>query len=391
LVVSGPMRLFTILLSSALLAACGDSKKNTGTDGAAPLDGSSSPDGADAAALPTPIALGMGYNADLAVDSAGTAYIAWVGPESNETSLQFCRLPRGATTCDVRVAITAEGTSLSRPFVVVQGMSVQVLSYRYAVSGEAFTAVFLFSSSNGGASFDAGRRVGTAPFTAAALGPGRMVSLVTHANTTGMLYQAVPLDGSAAAATTAAVLSTTHLYSGAVGLDGTTPVAAFATGAGEAQVRSYLGTGDPNTAASWSPARDIGKADRMHLAGGTRGLFLLAQGAAGLEVRQYDAAAGFGTATSIPDGTGEYAHAHMIQDATGRLHVLWPRIEGTGFFLYHARSGDGVAWQTVALTKDEGFDGVRVALAADQIGLAVWTTAPAGTRTVHAVAVRGAP
>jgi hypothetical protein len=386
------MRLFTILLSSVLLVACGDSKKTTGTDAAVPGDGGN-PDGPTTgdAALPTPIALGMGYNAGLAVDTAGTAYIAWVGPENNVTSLQFCRLPRGATTCDVRMPITAEGTSLSRPFVVVDGMSVQVLSYRYDVSGGTFSTVFLFSSTNGGTSFDAGRRVGTAPFTAAALGPGRTISLATHAYMNGMVYQAVPLDGSAAAATTEAVLSTTHPYSGAVGLDGTTPVVAFATGAGEAQVRSYLGTGDPNTAASWSPARDIGRADRMHLAGGSRGLFLLAQGAAGLEVRKYDAAAGFGAATSIPNGTGEYAQSHMVQDATGRLHVLWPRIEGTGVYLYHARSVDGVAWQTVALTKDEGFDGVRVALATDQIGLAVWTTAPAGAQTIHAVAVRGAP
>ena len=382
------MRLHLILLWSALLAACGDSSNSSPTpDGAAPIDGGSNPDGA---VLPTPIALGPGNNAGVAVDSAGAAYVAWVGPESNVTSLQFCRLPRGATVCDVRLAITAEGTSLSRPFVVVEAMSVQVLSYRYGLTGSPFSAVFLFSSTDGGRSFDAGRRVGTAPFTTAALGPGRTISLATHAYQNGMVYQAVPLDGSAAAATTEAVLSTTHPYSGAVGLDGTTPVVAFATGAGEAQVRSYMGTGDPNTATTWSPPRDIGKGDRMHLAGGPRGLYLMSQGSAGLELRRYQAGT-FGAAMPIPNGTGEFAHAHLVQDATGRLHALWPRIEAGGAFLYHARSGDGVTWQTGQVTKDDGFDGVRLALAPDQIGVAVWATAPAGTTSIHAVAVRGAP
>jgi hypothetical protein len=383
------MRLHLILLSSALLVACGDSKKNPpspdGGDG--PSDGAGN---ADAAVLPTPIALGAGYNAGVAVDTAGAAYVAWVGPESNTTSLQFCRLPRGATTCDVKLAITAEGTSLSRPFVVVEAMSVQVLSYRYNLAGGSFSAVFLFSSTDGGRTFDAGRRVGTAPFTTAALGPGRTISLATHAYQNGMVYQAVPLDSGAAAATTEAVLSTTPPYSGAVGLDGTTPVVAFATAAGEAQVRSYMGTGDPNAATSWSPPLDIGKGDRMHLAGGSKGLFLLSQGAAGLEVRKYQAGS-FGAAASIPDGTGEYAHAHLVHDATGRLHAVWPRIEGTGVYLYRATSADGVTWQNGQLAKDDGFDGVRVALAPDQIGLAVWATAPAGASSIHAVAVRPAP
>jgi hypothetical protein len=271
-------------------------------------------------------------------------------------------------------------------------MSVQVVSYRYGLTGAAFSAVFLFTSNDGGRIFDSGRRVGTVPFSAAALGPGRTVSLVTHAYMNGMVYQAVPLEPGAAAATTEAVLSTTHPYSGAVGLDGTTPVVAFASGAGDAQLRSYLGTGDRNTADSWSPARDIGKGDRMHLAGGARGLFLLAQGAAGLEVRRY-AAGIFGSATQIPNGTGELAQAHMVQDATGRLHVLWPRIEADGVYLNQAVSDTGMVWQTGPVTVDEGFEGVRMALAPDQVGIAVWGTSAgsAASSSVHALAVRASP
>jgi hypothetical protein len=382
-------RLLVFLLSPALLAACGGGSQNNPAtpDGGVALDGGSNPDGAS---LPRPIAVGSGYNAGVTVDPAGTAYIAWVGPESNVTTLQFCRLPRGATACDARGMIAAEGTSLSRPFLVVEGMTVQVLSYRYGLTGADFSSVFLFTSSDGGRTFGAGRRVGTAPFTAAALGPGRTISLTTHAYQEGMVYQAVPLDPGAPAATTEAVLSTTHPYSGAVGLEGTTPVVAFASGSGDAQVRSYLGTGDQNVAASWSPAREIGKGDRMHLAGGSKGLFLLAQGSAGLEVRRY-AGGAFGAATQIPNGTGELAQAHMVQDATGRLHVLWPRIEASGVFLNRAASDTGMAWQTGLVTMDEAFDGVRIALAPDQVGVAVWSTSASAAASVHVVAVGASP
>jgi hypothetical protein len=384
-------RLFLVLISPALLAACGGGSGNNSAnpDGAPAADGGSNPDGVS---LPRPIAIGSGYNVGVTVDPAGTAYIAWVGPESTVTSLQFCRLPRGGTACDAKGVIATEGTSLSRPFVVVDGMIVQVVSYRYGLTGGAFAAVFLFTSNDGGRTFDSGRRVGTAPFSAAALGPGRAVSLVTHAYHNGMVYQAVPLEPGAAAAATEAVLSTTHPYSGAVGLDGTTPVVAFASGSGDAQLRSYLGTGDQNTADSWSPPRDIGKGDRMHLAGGSKGLFLLAQGAAGLEVRRYGAGV-FGSAVQIPNGTGELAHAHMVQDATGRLHVLWPRIEADGIYLNHAVSDTGTVWQTGLVTVDDGFEGVRMALAPDQVGIAVWGTsaASASSSSIHAVAVRASP
>ena len=382
-------RLLVVVLSSALLAACGGGSDNNPAtpDGGATLDGGGNPDGVS---LPRPISLGPGYNAGVTVDPAGTAYIAWVGPESNVTSLQFCRLPRGGAACDARGMIATEGTSLSRPFLVVEGMTVQVLSYRYGLTGADFSSVFLFTSTDGGRTFAAGRRVGTVPFTAAALGPGRTVSLTTHAYQEGLAYQAVPLDPGAPAAATEAVLSTTHPYSGAVGLEGTTPVVAFASGAGDAQLRSYLGTGDHNVAASWSPARDIGKGDRMHLAGGPKGLFLLAQGAAGLEVRRY-AADVFGTAAQIPNGTGELAQAHMVQDTTGRLHVLWPRIEASGVYLNHAASDNATAWQTGLVTTDEAFDGVRIALAPDQIGVAVWATSAAAAASIHAVAVGASP
>ena len=64
------------------------------------------PAGAGAA---TPLTIGSGHKPGVAVDAAGTAYIAWYGPESSITSLNFCRLPRGAAACDVSTTIAAPG------------------------------------------------------------------------------------------------------------------------------------------------------------------------------------------------------------------------------------------------------------------------------------------
>src|SRR3954447_5332884 len=81
-----------------------------------------------AAYAATPVTIGQGVEPAVTVDPSGTAYIAWIGSEPSTTTLHFCRLPRGASACAVNAPITVPGTSLSRPFVTVNGAKVQVFS-----------------------------------------------------------------------------------------------------------------------------------------------------------------------------------------------------------------------------------------------------------------------
>src|SRR5690349_5198481 len=118
-----------------------------------------------------PLTMGNGHKPGVAVDAAGTAYIAWFGPESLTTSLQFCRLPRGASACDVKTTLAAPGTTLSRPFVTVDGATVRVISYRYGLTGARFDQIWEFTSGDGGVTFDAGHPAGIAPFDEAVRGP----------------------------------------------------------------------------------------------------------------------------------------------------------------------------------------------------------------------------
>jgi len=333
--------------------------------------------------------LGPGGRPGLAVDAQGTAYVSWIGAEPSVTSLHFCRLPRGATTCQA-LTLPATGTSISRPFVSIDGQVVRVLSYRYGREApSSYSAVELFTSTDGGQKFGPPSDVGTVAFSDAVAGPGGGVSLATDAVSEGEQYQRVPTDGSAAA-TSNATLSTTHPYVGTVGLvDDASPLAVFADGSGNGQFRvcnACAGAKDPNDVANWSPPQDIGIAESGHLAGGRNGLFLMSSNAltgGHLVVRKYGGGS-FGPSVPVPNGTGETPQSYLTQDPGGRLHALWPRIDADAIHLYYATSDDGARWtQGTLFAASEAFGGVRAAAAPDHIGLAVWEAGTGQNSQVH--------
>ncbi len=331
--------------------------------------------------------IGNGYKPGVAVDPAGTAYLAWYGPEAADpNSLRFCRLPRGASTCDTlpgSATIATPGTTLSRPFVVVDGDRVRVVSYRYGLGGSPFSQVYEFISTNRGATFDSGRPIGSPAFDEGVVGPGDTLSVATNADSGGLIYQDMPLDGSTpspAARTDIAVLSTDHPYNGTVGLaDAATPVAVFAAGNSQAQTRHYGGTGSINDESNWTPAADLGYADYPKLAGGPSGLFLLLGAQNGsLLARRFDGS-GFAPGATVLD-RGSASGDALTQDASGRLHAVFARGEADGLHLYHATSDDGTSWRSGSLLiqSDGGFGDLRDAVAPDHVGVAAWWTSAAG-------------
>jgi hypothetical protein len=332
---------------------------------------------ASAAGAATPVTIGAGHKPGVAVDPAGTAYIAWYGPESNVTSLHFCRLPRGASACAVTTTIAAPGTTLSRPFVTVDGATVRVISYRYGLTGPRFDEIWEFTSTDGGATFDAGHSIGVVPFDEAARAPGDTVLVATSAFFEGLVVQNVPLAGSSAGESRA-VLSGDHVYNGTVGLaDANTPVTVFADASGNAQVRRATGV-NLNDPAAWAPAVDIGYADYPRLAGGPSGLFLLSGTLSNaLTVRKYDGTT-FGSGVTIAP-VGDDAQAHLTEDPAGRLHAVYGHFTAAGIELDYATSDDGTAWQSgpllVSTDVSQGFNDLRAAVAADHVGVAAWDTA----------------
>ena len=340
-----------------------------------------------AARAATPLTIGNGHKPGVAVDAAGTAYIAWNGPESGATTLQFCRLPRGATACAHRGQIAAPNSSLSRPFVTVSGSTVRIAQYRYPLTGAIPARVWAFESTDRGDNFGAGEEIGVIPFDEAVQGPGDTISAATNANSEGLVFQNMPLGGGSAG-TTRAVLSGDHPYNGSVGLvNATTPLTVFSAGDSQSQFRRYDGSDSLNDASNWTPATDIGYADYPRLAGGPSGLFLLAGTASGgLEVRRYDGTT-FGPAVALT-ASGNDAEDHITQDAAGRLHAVFPQGRADGLHLIHATSDDGTSWRsgTTLIQATGGIGQLRAAVAPDHVGVAAWQT---GTSTATEVRVAG--
>jgi len=321
-----------------------------------------------------PLLLGAGSRPGLAVDAAGTAYVAWNGPE-NPTSLQYCRLPRGAAVCASRhtIAVPESTTSGSRPFVTVNGTRVIVVQYRYPIIGSSVAGVYRFTSSDSGATFGAGELVGSVPFEEGTVGPGDTFSGVPVNGE--MSFQNVVLNGTPSSLSDRALLSTTHQNLATVGLiNASTPLAVFTSDV-NAQERHYVGSGSINDIANWTPPVDIGVASYPKLAGGPSGLFLLAgNGGASLFVRKWNGST-FGAPVGI--GPGSTPSKHLFQDAAGRLHAVFQRDNADPLQIIHAVSDDGVTWQSgTVVTQDiatnGGIEDLRVATAPDHVGVVVW-------------------
>lgn len=330
--------------------------------------------------------LGEGSLPGLAVDGAGTAYVAWTGPEPLSNTLQFCRVARGAPACSIRSALATTGNSVTRPFVTVSGARVIVAQYRYQEKEGDQQGIYAWTSADGGATFDGGRLIATTPFQEAVAGPGDTLSVVTDAFSGGEVFQNTSLAAGSGATIAAATLSADHPYNGTVGLlDASTPLEISATGSGAAQFRRYAGTGDLNDAANWTPAVEIGALSYPHLAGGPSGLFVEA-GTGGRELiaRKWN---GSGFDAPVGIGGGDPPNAHLFQDAAGRLQAIYHRGDADGEHLVHAVSDDGAHWRVGTLliqqvAADGGVGKPRIATAADHIGVAVWE-AGAGVRDVR--------
>ena len=328
------------------------------------------------AAVTQPLTFGTGTSPNVTVESDGTAHVAWRGPGADSARLTYCRLPVGASACSPLTTLTVPGDSLTRPFAFARAGTVRVISYRYGGDVQAaygtFGAVLMFTSTNGGASFDGGTQVAgdIAPHDFA-FGPGDSISVVNNAATIcGTCYQSISLAGGNGAGTT---LSNTHPYNATVALlDPNTPLVVYQAGNGDTQFRRFTGAGNVNDAASWTPPVDLGSHDYPHLASGPSGLFMVAADALSgsvMQARRYD---GTTFANRVQITTGARAD-HLAQDGLGRLHTVAGRFHPgpTGAALFYATSDDGSRWATQDVVFPELPQDMRLDVAPDHFGVVV--------------------
>ena len=225
----------------------------------------------------TPITIAAGHKPGVAVDPAGTAHLAWNGPET--TISVAAGLPPAARGGHVRPPWHPPGprTSLCGPSSSSAEATVaDRLASLSAFPVPASTSVWEFISTDGGA--DMRRRA-----------PDRLRSRSTRrcrARATRSPRRPTPVHRASCSRTcrwaagggqTRALLSIDHLYNGSVGLvDASTPLTVFAAGDSQSQFRRYDGSGAFNDAANWT-AGDRHRLCRLPAPGRRAdGLFLLA-------------------------------------------------------------------------------------------------------------------
>src|SRR3954454_22588701 len=212
------------------------------------------------AAVTQPIFLGgIGTNPNVTLQADGTADIVWNVRDNTKGPLTYCRVPATATACSVQTLLpTGASDSGVQPIAIGNGNTVRVVSYRYGLTGTTgFSGVIMYTSTDGGATCDAGVEIGEiAPYDIQ-VGPGNQVSGVTSANQCGGCFQAMPLDGTKA--TGPAVLSPDYGGLGTITmLDANTPLVVQDRGDGFSKWFRYNGTGDVNDAANWIVGPDTG-------------------------------------------------------------------------------------------------------------------------------------
>jgi hypothetical protein len=342
------------------------------------------------------IAIGQGRLPALAVDAAGTGYVSWWESEV-DSSLFFCRFPRGAAACDAGAAssIPVHGDGLTPAPLVVSGPRVVAVANRNVNEASTLgpTGLFAYTSTNGGVSFGQGHVVGSVPIFDSVPGPGDTLSGVEE-NGKPLRFQNVPLDGSSPAnpdgtsTVPYAALTTDEFgYNASVGLlDAGTPLVVYQHGVGgnDAAFRRYDGSGSVNDSANWTPQVSIGPLYGPKLAGGPGGLFLLGRdsqifSSGNVVVRKFNGIT-FGPPVTIGPGGGIRAQ-DLFQDAAGRLHAVYERADASVIVVVHAVSDDGVIWRKVDLVTYPPTVGALInesaGVAPDHIGFAVAESATA--------------
>ena len=227
---------------------------------------------------------GEGHKPGVAVDAAGTAYVAWNGPEPRDTSLRFCRLPRGASAC----AGQSRDRDRGRRFALAP---VRARAPRRPGARSTATGYPRGSTRSCPRDLDGRRRqlrhgdvVGPrARFDEAVTGPGDTISTVTFADQAAGSSRtcAVRPPGAGAAPLRDRPLQR-HRRPRPTRRSRSSP-----TGPRRRPSASTAGR-DVNDAATWTAPVGIGYADYPKLAGGPVGLFLLPARSGGVIVRRWN-------------------------------------------------------------------------------------------------------
>ena len=352
--------------------------------------------------VPAPLQIGAGAQPDLHVDLAGTAHIVWNEDRASDADVvHYCRLPRGATTCNQQHSLVPEaplggpGTepiysdSIGSPPRILQiGEDLVLFSFRYpqAVEHPPFCGVTCYSSStlylwvsdDGGDTFTGPGIVSKRPpnGSATVFGPrdSERIALISDTVTGGTFFQALEPgtyeeqfanlgeDGpDRAYYGSVAALSDGRVAAAFAGLDRTT------------YYREWTGQGSPNNSGNWTAPLTL-PGDEPRITSGQNGTFLISRPVPyePYELRRVDAG-GFGPPLRITNA--EAAFRDIFEDPGGNLHVAWKdsRSGRTPRVVVRSAPGSGTFAPVESVAEDQdAFPPLELEAARDGGGFVVW-------------------
>jgi hypothetical protein len=344
---------------------------------------------------PKALTLGAGERPQVLVDAAGTSHIVWNDPRGDAAdALHYCRMKRGATTCDVQKDLVPDGPGDGRedprfnsefgtPRVLAVGDQVALVTHRYpnpVIAPNGQTEIFntwLFVSNDGGDTFSPGVLVGrneTSGVPTVYGPPGSpRIGLISDTQTGGPFFQEI----------TGARYETRQADLGDNGSSvslapvGTSVMAAFGDLRSTIHLRQWNGQGDVFDSATWSETTLPG--DDPLLTAGPRGIFLMSRAPAGQDRRYTIRPVAPGGAAGAPvplEGTENASERDLFEDPSGRLHATYRVADEQGQDqLVRRISGDAKAFDPGQVLQQTaaglGIQDTDVASAADGGGIVV--------------------
>jgi hypothetical protein len=356
------------------------------------------------APVPAPAAVlsETGFKPDVLVDEAGTAHIVWAeGNGDGADTEEYCRLKRGATTCDQRATLvwnksygTGDGpqynTDYGGPRIVRVGNQLVVFSKRYPTIGEkpdgaSSSTVIQWVSSDGGNSWndnaqiagklDLGQLQVVGPEEDPSILNVTVDPLCSAPGPAAWCIQQFRSGQYSAAEGNLATGSNQNYYPG-VALDETgRPIAVATDAGGNAFTRRWSGQGSPLDGSTWGPAGSW-VADGPVIAGGQSGAWMMSKttfNGGPFSVRRInvngDGTVAPGPATDVSQNQSDI-YAELFEDPSGALHAAWEQRAGDkpGVKL---RSSTAAGWGPVQhLFDGDAAGAISVGAAADGGGFA---------------------
>jgi hypothetical protein len=344
-------------------------------------------------AMPTPISLSpLGKFPDVLVDGAGTSHIVWITSDGvNADAIHYCRLPRGATACDVSSTLLPQkvygdgdspafNTSSNGARIVQVGQQIVILDYRYPTNyakpdgSSSSNTVLEWVSEDGGTTFTGPGIVGDQPIGGGVVefGPDNDPQILTTTDgvTGGTYVQAIRPGTYTSESGNLGGGGPDQAYSGSLAIDNGLPVAAFSNLQSQTLVRRFSGTGSAGDAANWSAAMIV-PGSEPQLAGGPGGLFLIDRsGNAPYAVRRISGDQA-GAPVTVSDSS-DPQYRTLTETSSGGLVAGWESRGGASPGVRVRSSPDGSGWSNSdALIGGAENGQLRTAAAGDGGGIAV--------------------